>query len=270
MIIIKAGGSAITKKSEDFTPNMEVISRLAQEIKEAGRVSILVHGAGSYGHPIAKKYSLGKGYFDEYRLKGFSETRASVSELDSIVLKSLMQNGLTPVKIGTFSNFITSNGRIVEFHKEPLLRAIELGLLPVFTGDLVFDRNRVFSILSGDQIVSYLSKLLKPSRVVFGLLKPSRVVFGTDVDGIYTGDPKKDDVKLIENITEENIKEVFKFAKDTGDASGGMEGKFSEILPIFDMGIEIDVINLTKKGNLAETLRGNVKGTIIKKKNLSK
>ena len=35
MIIIKAGGSAITKKSEDFTPNMEVISTLAQEIKEA-------------------------------------------------------------------------------------------------------------------------------------------------------------------------------------------------------------------------------------------
>ena len=260
MIIIKAGGSAITKKSEDFTPNMEVISNLAQEIKDAGRVSILVHGAGSYGHPIAKKYSLGKGYFDEYQLKGFSETRASVSELDSIVLKSLMQNGLTPVKIGTFSNFITSNGRIVEFHKEPLLRAIELGLLPVFTGDLVFDRTRVFSILSGDQIVSYLSKLLKPSRVIFG----------TDVDGIYTGDPKKENVKLIDTITEDNIKEVFKFAKDTGDASGGMEGKFSEIFPIFDMGIEIDVINLTKKGNLTETLRGNVKGTVIKKKNLSK
>lgn len=260
MIIIKAGGSAITKKSEDFTPNMEVISNIAQEIKDAGRVVILVHGAGSYGHPIAKKYSLGKGYVDEYQLKGFSETRSSISELDTIILKALMQNGLTPVKIGTFSNFITSNGRIVEFHKEPLLRAIELGLLPVFTGDLVFDRSRVFSILSGDQIVSYLSKLLKPSRVIFG----------TDVDGIYTGDPKKEKAKLIENISEENINEVFKFAKSTGDASGGMEGKFSEIFSIFDLGIEIDVINLTKKGNLSDTLHGNVKGTIIKKKNISK
>ncbi len=77
-------------------------------------------------------------------------------------------------------------------------------------------------------------------------------------------------MKLIKTINEDNIHEVFNFAKDTGDASGGMEGKFSEILPIFDMGIEIDVINLTKKGNLAETLRGNVKGTVIKKKNITK
>ncbi|NMC59194.1 MAG: isopentenyl phosphate kinase family protein [Candidatus Methanofastidiosa archaeon] len=258
MIIIKAGGSAITKKSEDFTPNMEVISNVAQEIKDAGRVVILVHGAGSYGHPIAKKYSLGKGYVDEYQLKGFSETRSSISELDTIILKALMQNGLTPVKIGTFSNFITSNGRIVEFHKEPLLRAIELGLLPVFTGDLVFDRTRVFSILSGDQIVSYLSKLLKPSRVIFG----------TDVDGICTGDPKKEKAKLIENISEENINEICEFTKSIDDASGGMEGKFTEIFSIFDLGIEIDVINLTKKGNLASTLQGNVKGTVIKKKNI--
>ena len=124
----------------------------------------------------------------------------------------------------------------------------------------VFDRTRVYFNRIGDQIVSYLSKLLKPSRVIFG----------TDVDGIYTGDPKKENVKLIDTITEDNIKEVFKFAKDTGDASGGMEGKFSEIFPIFEMGIEIDVINLTKKGNLTETLKGNVKGTVIKKKNLSK
>ena len=54
-------------------------------------------------------------------------------------------------------------------------------------------------------------------------------------------------MKLIDRITEDNINEVFKFAKDTGDASGGMEGKLSEIITIFDMGIEIDVINLTKK-----------------------
>lgn len=258
MIIIKAGGSAITKKTQDFTPNMEVISNLGQEIRDARRVSVLVHGAGSYGHPIAKKYSLGRGYFDDKQLKGFSETRASVSELDGIILKSLIQNELTPVKIGTFSNFTTSNGRIIEFHKEPLLRAIELGLLPVFTGDLVFDRSRVFSVLSGDQIVSYLSKLLKPSRVIFG----------TDVDGIYTGDPKKENVKLIKNINEDNIKEVFQFTKDIEDVSGGMRGKFAEIFSIFEMGIEIDIINLTKKGILSKALKGNIDGTVIKKQNI--
>ncbi len=258
MIIIKAGGSAITKKSQEFTPNMEVISNLSKEIKDARKVSVLVHGAGSYGHPIAKKYSLGQGYFDRKQLKGFSETRASVSELDGIILKSLIQSDLMPVKIGTFSNFITNDGRILEFYKEPLLRAIELGLLPVFTGDLVFDKTRVFSVLSGDQIVSYLSKLIKPSRVIFG----------TDVDGIYTGDPKKEKATHIKKITEDNIKEVFKFTKDIEDASGGMKGKFSEILSMFEMGIEIDVINLTKKGILAKALKGNVKGTVIKKENI--
>ena len=59
IIILKFGGSVITdKKSEIPKVNHKVLDRICNILKDKERNMIIVHGAGSYGHPIAKRYAL--------------------------------------------------------------------------------------------------------------------------------------------------------------------------------------------------------------------
>ncbi len=59
MEILKLGGSVVTHKDRPRTPNTEAITRLATEVATAGpRRLIMVHGGGSYGHPLAKEYDI--------------------------------------------------------------------------------------------------------------------------------------------------------------------------------------------------------------------
>ena len=61
MIILKLGGSVITRK-DSSTPTLDSsnLTRIAREISNSSyHKLIVVHGAGSFGHPYAKEYAIG-------------------------------------------------------------------------------------------------------------------------------------------------------------------------------------------------------------------
>ena len=61
MIILKLGGSVITRK-DSLTPALDSsnLTRIAREISNSSyNKLILVHGAGSFGHPYAREYAIG-------------------------------------------------------------------------------------------------------------------------------------------------------------------------------------------------------------------
>ena len=81
MIILKIGGSILTKKDSDYPAvDYDNLDRIASEIEESlsednitGDLEdglILVHGAGSFGHPPAEKYKINDGVGEgEYSFK---------------------------------------------------------------------------------------------------------------------------------------------------------------------------------------------------------
>lgn len=86
MIILKLGGSILTNKnSKKAEVNYTNLNRIANEIKNAlinkgmdnfinnnssDQGLVIIHGAGSYGHPPAKKYEIGNNFNnDEYPKK---------------------------------------------------------------------------------------------------------------------------------------------------------------------------------------------------------
>jgi len=99
MFILKLGGSVITDKSVENSFKKDIVERLALEIKKANKEVIIIHGAGSYGHILAKKYDLNNGYKNEEQKLGFAKTHTSVQQLNSLVLKSLQQNNIAAVSI---------------------------------------------------------------------------------------------------------------------------------------------------------------------------
>jgi isopentenyl phosphate kinase len=262
MIILKLGGSIITEKgAENPSVNQKNLSRIAREIKNAQvKNLIIVHGAGSFGHPFASEYQIGKpinGDQDLHNKKiGFSLTQSWVKKLNNVVCDSLRDQDIPAVSIQPSSFVITKNKRIESANLDLINHYLENGFVPVIYGDVVLDRDESIkmAVLSGDQIINYLSKNLIPERVILG----------TDVDGVYTKNPKKhSDAKLIEKVT--SLEELESLDSTTNiDVTGGMIGKLKELLELASLGIESEIINAGMDNLIESALKGEkVSGTLI-------
>lgn len=259
--VLKLGGSVITNKKKPATPNLEAIERLAREISRADVSSlILVHGGGSFGHPIARQYKINEGYADQSQIAGFSETHRIMSKLNGLVLEALINNDINAIVVQPSSCVVTKAGRIQNMELKPIKRMLDMGFVPVLYGDAVLDSEKGFAILSGDQLVSSLA-------INFGA---SRIIMGGDVDGLYTGDPKvTSSAKLIKRVTLEELKtqkHEIKGSKAT-DVTGGMFGKVRELIPAIEQNIQALIVNASKPLRIYKALRGEkVIGTIIEKR----
>jgi len=176
---------------------------------------------------------------------GFCKTRESVSALSSVIMHELLRAGVPAVLLPTCSLVEQCKGRISKFNLKPVRSALKHGLVPVLSGDMVFDSALGGSVCSGDQVISCLSSKLKISRVVFA----------TDVDGIFTADPKKKrDAKLIECVSARKLKFKKSISRaKTTDVTGGMRGKVAELSKIRS---KIYVANALKPERIYKLLVG--------------
>jgi len=61
MLLVKLGGSVVTEKTHLRTPRSAAIRRLAGELASLREPLLIVHGAGSYGHILARRHRLNEG-----------------------------------------------------------------------------------------------------------------------------------------------------------------------------------------------------------------
>ena len=161
-IVIKLGGGLITDKSSMKKFDSEAVERVAETISsviEIGIPAIIVHGAGSFGHLLAKEWSISEGVdqkiAEEQRMI-VDEIRSDMRELNGLVIDKLADSeleseGLPPSEwaIGTGSDF---QGDIANFE-----RVVEAPI-PITFGDVVNTNDRLeFGILSGDDLMVRLS-----------------------------------------------------------------------------------------------------------------
>ena len=258
--VLKLGGSVITNKEKPLTPNLEAIERLATEISRAKVSSlILVHGGGSFGHPVAERHGIAGGFVDSSQILGFAETHLAMTLLNSWVMQALISRNIPAVDVHPSSCVVTKADRIHNMELKPLKKMLKMGFVPVLYGDAVLDSKKGFTILSGDQLVSSLAIKLGASRIIMG----------ADVDGLYTADPKTDSsAQLIDHVTLEELKSLkhkIEGSKAT-DVTGGMLGKMREVTFAIEHNIETVIVNATKSGRVYKALKGEeVIGTIIEK-----
>jgi isopentenyl phosphate kinase len=256
MYIIKLGGSVITDKTKKSFYKNDIVDNLSKEIKKANKKCIIVHGAGSFGHILAKKYNLNQGFKNKEQLKGFSETMHMVQVLNTNVIKSLNQNGINAISIIPHNILKLNNHEIDFINLEIFQDFLKNDFIPVTYGDVVLDEKHGFSICSGDLLILELSKYFKPKKVIFVL----------DEDGIYTSNPKiNKDAKLLNCIYREDIKKLSTLLDNHDDVTQGMEGKINIIDKISKMGIDTILLNGNKYERLYGALVGKkIIGTIVK------
>ncbi|MCX8197067.1 MAG: isopentenyl phosphate kinase [Candidatus Micrarchaeota archaeon] len=220
MHVLKIGGSVITKKSKWKKADLKAMKKIAAALKDAVAASrpelVIVHGAGSFGHMLVKKYGL-QGKIDTKKKKqACKKVQDSCRMLSEIFCKYLKKAGIKCKMMVPHKIIVAENRKIAKFDNKKIQKTIANGEIPVLYGDMVPDRKLGFSVCSGDQIVAWLGK------------KSELVVFGTDVDGVIAGG------RLVDRITKENYSKILPFLEkpDKPDVTGGMKRKIDEIKAI--------------------------------------
>ncbi len=249
MILLKIGGSILTDKSKERTIVPEKLKMIAKQIADSDvKELVLIHGAGSFGHPQALKH-LQCGF----NANGIWITHKTVSQLNSILIEELQAYGIGALPVHPLNCSISNSGMIGYFDLNPIKMMLENDIVPVIHGDVVLDKYIKFSVLSGDQIIAHLARELKPHKVGVG----------TNVDGVlYKGRT----LRYLHPADFNRLKQEIK-GSDSMDVTGGMLKKVSELVELANFGISSQIFNADVTGNITKFLTTSDEfDTVIMKK----
>lgn len=268
VILVKLGGSLITDKQREATERPEVITRLAGEIAAARpdleESIILGHGSGSFGHMAAARHGLGKGPYTgpsepatQSLRRGVAETLDQAARLHRLVIAALLDAGETPFGWAPSAVLAGKAGRPAAHGKiDALLGALDLGLLPVFYGDVVLDHLWGASIFSTETVVKYLVGRLRRRRVAV-----RRLLWCGETDGLYDSEGKT--IPRVDSSNFAHARSQIGATSGT-DVTGGMHLRLATTMALARRGIESWLINGRTPGVVEAALRGEtVPGTRV-------
>jgi isopentenyl phosphate kinase len=258
--VVKLGGSVITDKRGD-RPRIrrKVLARLAQELAAAprGRLVGVIHGAGSFGHGPVLRSGIHKGVRTPTQRLAWAEIQVLQNELNAVVCRALISAGLPAVPHQASAAAVMDNRRLAHLDDSALRELGARHMIPVLFGVPAPDRTQGCSILSGDVLAPELARILGANLLVLG----------TDVDGVFTADPRQDpNAKQLLRITPHTWPKVADALgpATSKDVTGGMRGKVAELLhQAHQTGIRARIVDINRPGRLAQALRGAKVGTLI-------
>lgn len=251
---MKLGGSVVTDKAHYRAARPDQIKRLAREIASSPEPVVVVHGAGSFGHVLAKKHDLAKGDDGSAeRRRAFARVVADVRHLQLQVTEALSDAGLAPMPFSTYDLGRLIDGKLAHYPSHSMHRMLQMGWTPVIPGDGAPDAVRRFGILGGDALMLSLARELRPTRVVFA----------TDVDGVYDRDPREPGAHLLPHVRGHDAPHA-KGESKVADVTGAMGGKLDRARAIARLDLHVRILNGTVPGRLADALAGlEPPGTVV-------
>lgn len=248
LLFLKLGGSLLTDKKGVEAVRTDVLDRLAREIAQAReaapKISLLIgHGSGSFGHVAAAHYGTQGGVSDPDGWRGFAAVSAAAARLHHLVRDALLQHNVPVIGLQPSASAICENGQLVGMALRPISAALEAGLVPVVYGDVAFDRVRGGSIVSTEEILTYLAKRLSPSW----LLLAGETAGVLDQAG-----------RVVPTITPLNLEAVRPAlgASRGTDVTGGMASKVQAMLALAknELGLKVRIFSGMEAGNLGTVL----------------
>jgi len=255
MYLVKLGGSVLTDKARLRTPRQAAIRRLARELAAVKQPLLVVHGAGSFGHILARKHRLNEGAPTPARRIGAARVQQDVRTLDGLVVNALIDAGLAAVAVPPSSILSLDDGRVASIDLTPFLGFSSGGFTPVTFGDVVRDAKRGVSICSGDLLMLELARAFRPERAIFV----------ADVDGLFTADPKRDrEARLLDEVGPQDLSRVRFSSAARTDVTGSIEGKVRRMFDVASHAGECWIVNGNVKNRVRDALRGRrVVGTRV-------
>jgi isopentenyl phosphate kinase len=263
LVFLKLGGSLITEKSGVHKPRIRVMRRLFRELgsilSDQPELRILLgHGSGSFGHIPAKKYCTIEGVRTSEEWLGFVEVWQEAQALNRIVMDELKNAGLPAISFPPSAAILSEKRKIVRWEISQIQTALKQSILPVVFGDVIFDRMIGGTILSTEDLFSYLAPILKPQRILLG----------GEEKGVWSNYETKN--YLIPTMTHSSFRKMQSQPQGSinTDVTGGMKQKVEMMISLVQKHPEITVsiISGLIPGELKRALSGYFPGTTIRYK----
>lgn len=248
LALIKLGGSVVTKKESPLTPNNIAIKNISKALSSISMPMILVHGGGSFGHYWSLQYDM-HSIPSEYHPQGIAIVHESMLYLDQIVAKSMLNFGMNPYPLPPTS--FTLNRKPIREKILELSVMTKRSITPVTFGDIVHVKRSKYAIISGDEIMTLIASILRPTKIIFAL----------DVDGVYANLHNKRLIPIYDKIS------PVRFGTVKADVTGGMRRKIREAVKISKLGLEVWIANGLRPERIRKILNNEkVEGTVIRGK----
>lgn len=260
LVLVKLGGSLITNKKVEGEARPATIERLAAEIaawraQDPGRLLVLGHGSGSFGHAAAARYGLGDGLRGGDPL-GAAITQDQAARLHRLVIEKLLAAGLPAFSWAASTGLLCHAGRSRRSFFGSLLQALEAGLLPVFFGDVVTDEALGAGIASTEAISLAFARAAARKN-----LEITRALWLGETEGIYDAAGA-----TIAQIDGRNLESARRAASGSAgvDVTGGMDLRLRTAWELTRLGVESLILDGNVPGRLGAALAGlEVPGTRI-------
>ncbi len=278
MIFLKLGGSLITDKTQDNTPRMDVIRRLAEEIRDrrmeiersqspfSNPQLLLGHGSGSFGHAAAKKYGTRNGVSTPAQWHGFAQVSVIAARLNRILADALNDAGVPVMSFPPSTWLRCADGRIVESDTTNIQRALARGIVPLVMGDVAFDSVRGGTIVSTEEVFAHLIDALG--------IRAQSVLLAGETAGVFErwGESEKGrrgdaPAPVIRKITPLNWSQIQAGVGGSrgADVTGGMAGKVRDMLDLVQRHptLTVRIFSGLGEGNVLRALQGEPIGTEV-------
>ena len=247
-ITVKVGTSTLTHKTGRLNiRRVEELCKVLSDVKNAGHDIVLV-SSGAIGMGVGKLNMA-----DKPQDMPTKQAAAAVGQCELMyVYDNLFQEyNHTVGQILITGEDLADSVRHENF-TNTLNRLLELGALPIINEN---DTIATSEIAVGDN--DTLGALVAAS------VKSDLFIVLTDIDGLYTADPRRDpNAQLISEVTE-ITKEMLQGAGDQGSSlgTGGMATKLSAAKIAMDAGVDMIIVNGASPEIIYDAVDGRSVGT---------
>ena len=248
MIFLKLGGSLLTDKTGREALRPQVLQRVAAEIAAARQEQpqlnlILGHGSGSFGHVAAGQHGTRDGVHTPAQWHGFAAVSDAAARLNRQVCAALLAAGVPAVSLSPSASAVCKDGALVTLATRPVQLALKAGLVPLVYGDVAFDTVRGGTIISTEDVLSFLA----------GIFRPEWLLLAGNTDGVYDQQGQ-----VIPHLTAENLPHYAAALGGSGgtDVTGGMVGKVQAMLDLAGRhpGLQMRIFSGLVPGNIQALL----------------
>jgi isopentenyl phosphate kinase len=264
-VLVKLGGSLITDKLDREVIRFEVLARLASELRAAREAGcppvVLAHGSGSFGHAAAAGTPLGdrgrRGLGGDVGALGLAAARTqdAAARLHRSVIGALLDAGIAAFSLAPSSFVWRADGLLTCGALDPLLGALDLGLVPVGYGDVVVDADAGATICSTEELLElWATGLGSVGRPV------AEALWLGVTDGLLDAAGRS-----IPQIGEPEIAEAMRVAGGSAgvDVTGGMRLRVEAAWSLARRGVTSWIVDGRRPGALLEALTGEPRGTRV-------
>lgn len=251
-IVIKIGSSSITheKTGEINLGKIEKLVRQIADLKGEGREVVLV----SSGAIAAGRHTFKQDERPSTLAKKQAFAAVGQAKLMMIYQRIFAEYNIIASQILMTKSTITDSEARVNAHNT-FLELLTLGSVPIVNEN---DTIATDEIKVGDNDTL--------SAIVASLVDADLLILLSDIDGLYTDDPRKNtEAKFIEEVEQIDDK-ILALGKDTSSnvGTGGMNTKLHAAIISTYSGADMLIANANRLENIADIIAGKNVGTLFK------